>query len=127
VVIKYLDDNIFFVNKKADLYYTPASNTSLDLSVNQFEDLEFASISGNKQEIPKTLPVDQAYLNGYLSARYNESVDYDANSASNQWREAMGMNKQGKISSKVTMFCNKYPWKSAIELIGTVPNCGAQK
>lgn len=120
-----LDDNIFFVNKKADLAYSPASNTSLDLSVDQFEDLEFASVSGNKSEIP-AIPVDKAYLDGFLKARYSETVDFNPNSPANQWREAMGMNKQGKINSKVTMFMNRYPWKNTLELFGAHATCGAQ-
>ncbi len=66
-----MDDNVFFVNKTADLSFSPASNTMLDLRVNQFGDLEFASARGNRDEIPKTLPVDKSYLEGYLSARYS--------------------------------------------------------
>ncbi|MDX9746701.1 MAG: right-handed parallel beta-helix repeat-containing protein, partial [Syntrophales bacterium] len=36
-------NNIFFVNKRADLYYTPASNTHLNIRVAQFDDLDIAS------------------------------------------------------------------------------------
>ena len=122
-----VNDNIFFVNKQADFYYTPGSNTSLNLKVEQFGDLEIASASGNKDEIPKTLKVNKAYLEGFLSARYSEKVDYNPNSPSNQWREAMGMNKQGSIQSTVTMFMNKYPWKETLSLFGSVQGYGAQK
>lgn len=122
-----VDNNIFFVNKQADFYYTPGSNTSLNLKVAQFGDLEIASANGNKDEIPKTLKVNKAYLEGFLSARYSEQLDYNPNSPANQWREAMGMNKQGKMQSQVTMFMNKYPWKESLELFGNVSGVGAQK
>ncbi len=122
-----MDNNIFFVNKQADFFYTPASNTKLNLMVSQFGDLELASTTGNKAEIPKNIPVNKAYLEGFLSARYSEQVDYDANSPSNQWREAMGMNKQGKIQSTASMFMNRYPWKESLLLFNAVAGCGAQQ
>lgn len=122
-----IDNNIFFVNKDKDLHYSPASNTRLRLNAEELDDLEIASVNGNKNEIPKGLKVNTAYLEGYLNARYSEQVDYDPNSPANQWREAMGLNKQGKISSSATMFANKYPWKDALELFGNVQGAGAQK
>lgn len=122
-----VDNNIFFVNKQADFYYTPASNTSLNLKVEQFGDLEIGSASGNKDEIPQSLKVNKAYLEGFLNARYSEKVDYNPDSPANQWRAAMGMNKQGKIQSTVSMFMNKYPWKETLDLFGSVPGFGAQK
>jgi hypothetical protein len=122
-----VDNNIFFVNKDKDLHYSPASNTRLRIDAADFGDLEFASIKGNKNEIPKGLRVNKAYLEGYLSARYSEQVDYDPNSPANLWREAMGMNKQGTMKSKATMFANKYPWKDALGLFGNVNGYGAQK
>jgi len=121
-----MDHNIFFANKSADLQYSPASNTRLDLRVNQFEDLEFASCTGNKSEIPKSLALDKEYLSGFLNARYSEQADYDPNSPVNQWREAWGLNKQGKLSSKTTMYGNRYDWKGALRLFGSVAGYGAQ-
>ena len=122
-----VDNNIFFVNKDKDLHYSPASNTRLRVDASDFGDLELASASGNRNEIPKGLKVNKAYLEGYLSARYSEQVDYDPNSPANQWREVMGMNKQGTMRSQATMFANKYPWKEAISLFGNVNGFGAQK
>ena len=121
-----MDDNVFFVNKTADLSFSPASNTMLDLRVNQFGDLEFASARGNRDEIPKTLPVDKSYLEGYLSARYSEQADFDRNSPANQWRSILGLNLQGKLTTKVSMFGNRYAWQKALELFGAVPGVGAQ-
>jgi len=122
-----IDNNIFFVNKKADLYYAKASNTSLNLKVSDFGDLEFASTSGNKNEIPKTIKVHKIYLEAFLNTSYTEQLDYDANSPANIWRETMGMNKQGKMTSQVTMFMNRYPIKDAAILFGAVSGFGAQK
>ncbi|MFH0811957.1 MAG: right-handed parallel beta-helix repeat-containing protein [Pseudomonadota bacterium] len=121
-----IDNNIFFVNKQADLEYSPDSNTSLHLTADQFGDLEVASATGNKNEIPKTLAVDQKYLKGYLNARYREEADFVRDSPANQWRAILGLNLQGKLTTSVTMFANRYPWKKAVELFGAVQGVGAQ-
>lgn len=121
-----IDNNIFFVNKDKDLHYSPASNTRLRVDAADFGDLDIASADGNRNEIPSALKVNKAYLEGYLSARYSEQLDYNPDSPANQWREAMGMNKQGTMNSSVTMFANKYPWKDALQLFGNVSGAGAQ-
>jgi hypothetical protein len=121
-----IDNNIFFVNKDKDLHYSPASNTRLRVDASDFGDLDIASANGNRNEIPAALKVNKAYLEGYLSARYSEQVDYNPDSPANQWREAMGLNKQGKIQSSVSMFGNKYPWKDALDLFGNLQGYGAQ-
>jgi hypothetical protein len=121
-----VDNNIFFVNKDKDFHYSPASNTRLRIDAGDFGDLEIASANGNKNEIPKELKISKAYLDGYLNARYSEKTDLDRNSAANQWRSMMGMNLQGTMSSSVTMFCNKYPWKEALNLFGNLNGYGAQ-
>ncbi len=121
-----IDNNIMFGNKGGDLYYTPASNTKLQLTVDQFEDLEFESNSGNMGEAPE-IGVNQAYMKGFFSARYNETTNYDPNSIENQWARALGMNQQGTMSSKVSMFMNKYPWKESLSLFGASSVAGAQQ
>ncbi|MBN1951584.1 MAG: right-handed parallel beta-helix repeat-containing protein [Bacteroidales bacterium] len=121
-----LDNNLFFVNKDKDLHYSPASNTRLRIDAGDFGDLEFASATGNRNEIPKTLQLNKPYLEAFLSARYKEQVDFDPDSPANQWREIMGMNKQGTISSSASMFANKYPWQDAILLFGNLKGYGAQ-
>jgi len=122
-----IDDNIFFGNKKGDLEYSPASNTKLNLFAEQFGDLEFASVKNNKTEIPKDYPLNKTFLEAFLTVRYSESVDFDENSSANQWRSAMGLNKQGKISSNVSMFMNRYPYKDALKLFGALKTYGAQQ
>ena len=121
-----VDNNAFFVNKLADLQYSPASNTRLNLRAKQFEDLELASVTGNTTRIPKDYPVDKAYLQGFLAARYSEKADYKPDSPANQLRAALGLNKQGKLRSKASMYGNRYPWKKAAELFGALAGAGAQ-
>jgi hypothetical protein len=121
-----IDHNIFFVNKDKDLHYSPASNTRLRVDAGDFGDLDIASAEGNRNEIPSGLKVNTAYLEGYLAARYSEQLDYNPDSPANQWREAMGMNKQGNMQSSVSMFANKYPWKDALNLFGNLSGVGAQ-
>jgi hypothetical protein len=121
-----ITDNIFFANKKADLQYSPASNTKLNLFVEQFGDLSFDQVKGNKGEIPAKLPVNKNYLDAFLSASYSEQVDFKPDSAANRWREALGLNKQGKITSRVSMFMNRYPWRETLPLFGALKGYGAQ-
>jgi len=120
-----IDNNIFFGNKGGDLEYYPESNVELKLNVDEFGDLEFASVSNNKNEAPP-LAVNQAYLKGFFNARYSETTNYDPNSAQNQWARALGMNQQGTMKSKVSMFMNKYPWKETLKLFGINSEAGAQ-
>ncbi len=121
-----LDENIFFVNKMADLEYSPESNTTLDLWADQFEDLEFGSVSNNSNAVQKGLSIEKAYLEGFLSARYSEETDFDPESPANQWRSVLGMNLQGKMSSSVSMYANHYPVDEALKLFGAVKGIGAQ-
>ncbi len=121
-----VDNNIFFVNKDKDMHYSPASNVRLRLDTEDLDDLEIASVSGNINEIPEGLQVNQAYLEGYLNARYSEELDFDRDSPANQWRAMLGMNLQGTMTSEVTMFANKYPWQDALLLFGNVEGVGAQ-
>lgn len=122
----HIDNNIFFVNKDKDVHYSPSSNTRLRIDAVDLGDMEIASATGNKNYIPGELKVNKDYLEGYLNARYSEQTDFDRNSPSNQWRSALGMNMQGTMSSSVTMFCNRYPWRDAMNLFGNVQGCGAQ-
>lgn len=122
----HIDQNIFFVNKDKDVHYSPASNTRLRIDAADLGDLEIASTTNNKNEIPATLKVNKNYLEGYLSARYSEQTDIDRNSPANQWRAVLGMNIQGVMTSSVSMFGNRYPWRDAILLMGNVKDYGAQ-
>lgn len=121
-----IDDNLFFANKRGDVEYSPASNTKLNIRVDQFPDLALASIRDNHQEIPGKLPLNISYLQAFLAASYSEQVDFAPDSPANVLREVMGLNKQGKIASKASMFMNRYPWRETLRLFGAVKACGAQ-
>jgi hypothetical protein len=70
--------------------------------------------------------INEAYLNGFLAASYKETTDYDPNSPANQFREAMGLNKQGTMQSSATMYANRYPWQEALKFFGAMQGYGAQ-
>lgn len=119
-------DNVFFVNKQAPLIFAEPGNVQLErVSIGDFGDLGLAAARGNTEKALR-LPVDEAYLQGFLGASYSEQTDYDPDSTANQWREAMGLNKQGTMTSQVSMFANRYPWKKALDLFGAQPGVGAQ-
>ena len=121
-----LDENLFFLNKQSDMEYSPESNTKLNLAADEFEDLELASVSGNRNEVPRGIPIDKDYLEGFLSTRYTEEEDYDPDSPANAMREMLGLNKQGKLTTSVSMFANRYSWKEALKLFGAVDGVGAK-
>ncbi len=122
-----VSNNTFFVNKTADFTYSPGSNQSLNLSAAEMVDLPIALVSGNKTEIPKSLDVSRAYLDGYLNARYSEETDLDRESPANMWRSMLGMNLTGTIDTSVTMFGNRYPWKDALSMFGAADSVGAAR
>ena len=70
--------------------------------------------------------LDAAYVNGFLTATYKESTDYNANSLSNQFRSAIGMNQVGTMQSSATMYANRYNLQKALQLFGAVAGYGAQ-
>ncbi|MEQ9165102.1 MAG: right-handed parallel beta-helix repeat-containing protein, partial [Fulvivirga sp.] len=121
----YIDNNLFFGNKKKDLWFNPGSNANIQINAEEFGDLDIPSASGNVNKNVK-IAVDEVYFTGFLNAQYNESTDYDPNSQANQMRAALGLNKQGTINSSVSMYANRYPWKSALKLVGADSQHGIQ-
>ena len=129
-----LEDNIFFLNKTADVTVTISPSIKfMKVEDEGFDDL--ADVDGMKSvkdnlglKDPALFKgiIDENYLNAFLAATYSEKVEYDENSPINQFRAALGLNKQGKITSKVSMFANPYPFDSAIKFFGAVQGTGAQ-
>ena len=130
-----LDNNIFFLNKKADVTITISPNIKyMKVGEEGFDDLAdvdgMESVSNNAgMKDPKLFKgvIDENYLKAFLAATYTEQVNFDPNSPVNRFREALGMNKQGTIKSKVSMFANPYPFESAIKFFGAVKEFGAQR
>ena len=70
--------------------------------------------------------INAAYLTAFLNATYTEKTSYNENSPANIFRAAMGMNKVGKITTKVSMFGNRYPLAETFKLFGAYQGYGAQ-
>ncbi|HNP97270.1 MAG TPA: hypothetical protein PKJ63_16630, partial [Cyclobacteriaceae bacterium] len=122
----YIDNNLFFGNKKKDFWFNPGSNANVQIDAPEFGDVDIKSAKGNVDQNLK-LSLEESYFQGFLNAQYSETTDYDPNSQANQMRAAFGMNKQGTINSSVSMYANRYPWKKCLELIGAHPQYGVQK
>ena len=129
-----LDNNIFFLNKKADVAITISPSIKfMKVEDDEFDDLEdvegMESVSKNSGLKDPALfkgVIDMNYLKAFLETTCTEQVDYDENSPVNQFRAALGLNKQGKITTSVSMFANPYPFESAIRFFGAVKGFGAQ-
>lgn len=124
-----VQNNIFFLNRQADLTL-PGGGMFLRITVDQFEDVEqLSEVSGNKSLSDPSVfkgKIDEAYLNGFLNVAYKESTSFDPNSAANTFRQAMGMNMTGTMSSSASMFANRYNLSKALQLFGAVDGYGAQ-
>ncbi len=117
--------NHYFGNKTKDFWFYPSSSVKVIIDATQFDDLELDVVEGNINENVK-LPLDEPYLKGFMDFRYSESTDYDPNSQANLIRSVFGMNQVGTMTTSVSMFANKYPWKKTLDLFGAVSGKGAQ-
>ena len=129
-----LDNNIFFLNKIADVTAVKSPN-QLKLRVDDeaFEDMsDFPGMASVESNVSLKDPalfkgrINQAYLTAFLSATYAEKTDYDPNSPANVFRSALGINQRGTIQTKVSMYCNRYPLNEVFALFGAVKGFGAQ-
>ncbi len=124
-----VNNNIFFLNRQTDLTL-PGGGMFLRITVDQFDDVEqLAEVAGNKSLTDPSVfkgKIDEAYLNGFLNVTYKESLSSDPNSTANTFRQAMGMNMTGTMTSSASMFANRYNLAKALQLFGAVNGCGAQ-
>lgn len=122
-------NNMFFLNKQGDLTL-PGGGLYMRVNCEDFEDVEqLAEIDGCiRMRDPNSLKgkINEAYLNGFINASYKETLSSDPNSPENQFRQAMGMNQTGKMTSSATMFANRYPFEDALKMFGAVSGYGAQ-
>lgn len=127
-----IDSNILFLNKQAPLLYVEPGTSAAGLMERvkieaMNADLGLASCLGNSDKLAFKLPLHKAYLENFLNARYSEAADFNPNSQANMLREVMGLPKQGKLVTQVSMFANRYPLKDALNLFGAAKPAGAQK
>ncbi len=128
-----IDNNLFFLNKQADLTLPSSGGMYMRIRTDMFEDVEdLTSADGNVTLDSETAPelakaIDQAYLKGFMNATYKGKLEHDPNSALNTFRQAMGMNMVGKMNSSISMFHNYYPLEKALRLVGAVQGKGMQK
>ena len=129
-----IDNNVFFLNKKADVTVVKSpSILKLMVDSDEFEDMaDFPGMESVEDNVSLKNPaafkgiINDAYLTAFLNASYSEKTDYDENSPANLFREAMGMNKVGKIETKVSMYGNRYPLEETFKLFGAYKDAGAQ-
>lgn len=127
-----IDNNLIYMNKQAPfLYVEPGKSAAGKMERVKIgdmnEDLGLASCNGNTDKITSKLPLNKLYFENFLNARYSETEDFNPDSPANVMREVMGLPKQGRLTTKVSMFANKYPLKDALNLFGALPSVGLQK
>ena len=124
-----VENNVFFLNRMGDLSI-PGGGNFINISSADFSDVEYIdSESGNTTVQDANIfkgKIDEAYLKGFLNASYTAEMQHNPNSAVNTFRSALGMNQIGTMTSKVTMYANRYNWEKALLLFGAMPGYGAQ-
>lgn len=130
-----LYDNYYFLNA-ADLQLPSTGGGKwTNVKCTDIEDMvdeKTLPKAENNKELPAGSPVIEAFDKDYLEAFANlkviaSSQNFNPNSASNQFRQAMGMNMQGTEIHRVSMFGNRYNFDKALKLFGAMPGYGAQK
>lgn len=128
-------ENYFFLNA-ADLQLPSRGGgkwTNIKCSdIEDMVDEQTIPRAENNRELPANDPFFNAIDKDYLEAFANlkiiaQSQNFDANSASNQFRQALGQNMQGTEIRRVSMYGNRYNFDKAMKLFGAKPGYGAQK
>ncbi len=123
-------DNLFFMNKGDFVMAGTSGGKWLYVPGKRFDEVEMLTKYENNRELPSTSKfkdvIDQPYLKGYASLEIITTESYDPNSAANLYREAHGLNKQGTMTTRVSMFGNRYNFDKAVQLFGAEPEYGAQ-
>lgn len=132
--ITNLYDNYYFLNA-ADLQLpSKGGGKWTNVKCTDIEDMvdeKTLPKAENNLELPVGDPIIEAFDKDYLEAFANlkiisQSSNFNANSASNQFRQAMGMNMQGSETRRVSMYGNRYNFSKALKLFGAKSEYGAQ-
>ena len=123
-------DNLFFMNKGDIVLAGTSGGKWLNVPAKRFDEVEMLTKYENNRELPSTSKfkdlIDQPYLKGFASLKIMTTESYDPNSAANLYREAHGLNKQGTMTTRVSMFGNRYNFDKAVKFFGAEPGYGAQ-
>lgn len=123
-------DNLFFMNKGDIVIAGNSGGKWLYVPASRFEEVELLKEYEGNRELPQTSGfkdvIDPAYLKGYASLKVITTENYDAGSAANLYREAHGLNKQGTVITRVSMFGNRYNMEKAMKFWGAEKGYGAQ-
>ena len=124
-----VENNVFFLNRMGDISI-PGGGNFINISSADFSDVEYLDSEGGNTTVKDVNifkgKIDEAYLKGFLNASYTAEMQHNPNSAVNTFRSALGMNQIGTMTSKVTMYANRYNWEKALLLFGAMPGYGAQ-
>lgn len=127
-------DNLFYMNA-ADIQLASAGGGKwTNVMVKQFDDIDekvIPKIDGNKNmpaDDPWVKVLWEPYLVGFANLKVlDSSSSFDANSAANLYRQAHGMNMQGTMIHRVSMYGNRYRFDEAMKLFGAKEGYGAQR
>lgn len=127
-------NNLFFMNAADIQLASNGGGKWTNVMVKQFDDIDektIPNIDGNKNlssNDPWVKCLWEPYLNGFATLKVlDSSSSFDANSASNLYRQAHGMNMQGTEIHRVSMYGNRYRFDEAMKLFGAKEGYGAQK
>ena len=130
-----LYDNYFFLNA-ADLQLpSKGGGKWTNVKCTDIEDMvdeKTLPKAENNRELPAGDALINAFDKDYLEAFANlkiisQSQNFNANSASNMFRQATGQNMQGSETRRVSMYGNRYNFDKALQLFGAKAGYGAQK
>ena len=126
-------DNLFFGNRNGDLVLPSGGGGWTFVLAKNFEDVDQLVKYENNREMNEaevkaiSNKIDAPYLKGFIGITGTETSSFNPNSSVNQFRDALGMNKQGTETVRVSMYGNRYPYEKVFDLFGAVNGYGAQK
>lgn len=111
----------YFLANRCDLEVTNSQSKSLNLSADRISECDDHTL-GPKRELNMEMPdsrsfieaVDQPYVKGFMSAKIVNSSKYAY------------LVQPSADNTRISMYCNKYPWEKVKALFGRVNGYGAQ-
>lgn len=111
----------YFLANRCDLEVTGSQDKSLNVSADRIAECDEYTLGPRRDgnvEMPDSKAfieaVDQSYVRGFMSAKIVSAAKYPH------------LVQQGSDNTRITMYCNKYPWEKVKILFGKVNGYGAQ-